>query len=168
VPSEDEPGARWESAGASSEGRPLRNMPDDPAGRNFRLRVTVTTPQPIAPEDQARVTEALTRSVGLKLESGDTLVFGLPIPQAAPAATALPAPPGAVAPAMASDYPGLPAAPSGFSLWLLLVLGGVGLAMVAVAMRSRSGGMAAEQRDLLVTRIRGQLKLMDESHDARG
>jgi flagellar M-ring protein FliF len=165
VPDAAEPESRWESAETAAQGTPLRNSAQEPAGRNFRLRVTVITPAPVNPQDQQRVREALERSVGLKPESGDALIFGLPVAEAAPAEGLLP---GAATAATGSDYRPLPAVPAGPSLWMLLTVIGVGLVALGLGFRRRSAGMAPEQRDLLVVRIRRQLALMDESRDGQG
>jgi flagellar M-ring protein FliF len=165
VPTATAADSGWEPAGAPAEPVKLQASARDPSARNFQLRVSVITPAPLNLEDQERVRAALSRAVGLKPESGDSLNFGL---QVAPARTgASIAPP--VTATVGPDYRKAAAtAPLASTTWLFALAGIIALLLVAFAVRARSPAISAEQRDVLVMRIRRQLSLMDGTGDARG
>lgn len=155
----------WEPAGAAAEGVKLQASAKDPSARNFQLRVSVVTPAPLNLQDQEQVRAALSRAVGLKPESGDSLNFSLkvePVRSAAPIA-----PP--VAAEVGPDYrkAASAAAPLASSAWWLALAGVAALLLLAFAVRARSPALSSEQRDQLVLRIRRQLSLMDGTGDAR-
>lgn len=156
----------WESAGAPAETVKLQSSPKDPSIRNFQVRVSVITPAPLNLDDQERVRAALSRAVGLKPENGDSLNFSLQAEP--PVRTAVPVVPPVTA-EVGPDYrKAAAAAPLASTTWLLAVAGIVALLLIAFAVRARTPAISAEQRDLLVLRIRRQLSLMDGTGDARG
>jgi hypothetical protein len=110
------------------------------------------------------VRAALSRAVGLKPESGDSLNFGM---QVEPARSAAPLPPPVTA-EVGPDYRKAAAdAPMASTSWLVAIAAIIALLLVAFAVRARSPAISVEQRDAMVLRIRRQLSLMDGSGDAR-
>jgi flagellar M-ring protein FliF len=164
VPTASATDTGWEPAGAAAEGVKLQASAKDPSARNFQLRVSVVTPAPLNFEAQEQVRAALSRAVGLKPESGDSLNFSLEV---APARSDSPLPPPVTA-AVGPDYTKAAApAPLASTTWLLALAGIVVLLVVAFAVRARTPALSTEQRDQLVLRIRRQLSLMDGTGDAR-
>jgi flagellar M-ring protein FliF len=162
VPAASATDTGWEPAGAASESVKLQASAKDPSVRNFQLRVSVNTPAPLHFEDQERVRAALTRAVGLKPESGDSLNFGMQVEPA----RASPVPPPVTA-EVGPDYRKAAATPMGSTSWLVAVAAIVALLLIAFAVRARSPAISVEQRDAMVLRIRRQLSLMDGTGDAR-
>jgi flagellar M-ring protein FliF len=164
VPTASASDTGWEPSGAAAETVKLQASARDPSARNFQLRVSVVTPAPLNFEDQERVRLALSRAVGLKPESGDSLNFGLKVE---PTRTGAPV----VAPVTAEvgpDYRKAAAgAPTASTAWLVAVAGIIILLLIAFAVRARSPAISVEQRDAMVLRIRRQLSLMDGTGDAR-
>lgn len=165
VPTANAADSGWEPAGAAAEGVKLQASAKDPSARNFQLRVSVVTPAPLNLADQEQVRAALSRAVGLKPESGDSLNFSL---QVTPTRSAAPiAPP--VTAAVGPDYrKAAEAAPLVSTSWWLALAAIVVLLLVAFAVRARTPALSTEQRDQMVLRIRRQLSLMDGAGDARG
>lgn len=164
VPTASASDSGWEPAGAPPESEKLQASATNPSARNFQLRVSVITPAPLNFEDQERVRLALSRAVGLKPESGDSLNFGLKVEPARSAAPVVPP----VAAEVGPDYRKAAATPVASTSWLIALAAIVALLLVAFAVRARAPAISAEQRDALVLRIRRQLSLMDGSGDARG
>jgi flagellar M-ring protein FliF len=165
VPTASATDTGWQPAGAAEPNVKLQASAKDPSVRNFQLRISVITPAPLNFEDQERVRAALTRAVGLKPESGDSLNFGM---QVEPAPTGAPVPPPVIA-EVGPDYRKAAAgAPMASTSWLVAVAAIIALLLVAFAVRARSPAISIEQRDALVLRIRRQLSLMDGTGDARG
>ena len=154
----------WEPSGEPAGTVALQASAKDPSARNFQLRVSVITPAPLNLEDQERVRSALSRSVGLKPESGDSLNFGLPVE---PARAGMPIPPPVTA-AVGSDYRKGATVPASSSAWFIALAALAALLLLAFVARARPPGLSAEERDLMVLRIRRQLSLIDGSGDARG
>jgi flagellar M-ring protein FliF len=153
----------WEPAGAPAEAVKLQASARDPSVRNFQLRVSVITPAPLNLEDQERVRAALSRAVGLKPESGDSLNFGLKVEPAPTGAPTVPPVTAEVGP----DYRKAAATPMPSTSWLVALAAIVALLLIAFAVRARSPAISTEQRDVMVLRIRRQLSLMDGAGDAR-
>ncbi len=164
VPAPTAAESQWEPDGAATPSAPLHSSAKDPSVRNFQLRVSVITPAPLNMEEQERVRAALVRAVGLKPESGDSLLFGLQV-ESAPRTGAAVVPP--VVASAAPDYRKAAAAPMGSSVWLLALAALAALLALAYAVRARAPGLSAEQRDVMVLRIRRQLSLIDGTDDAR-
>jgi hypothetical protein len=123
----------------------------------------VNTPAPLNFEDQERVRSALSRAVGLRPESGDSLNFGLKVE---PVRTGAPAVPPVVA-EVGPDYRKAAGTAAPSTTWLVALGAIVALLLVAFAVRARSPAISVEQRDAMVLRIRRQLSLMDGAGDAR-
>ena len=166
VPTANAADTGWEPAGTAAEPVKLQASAKDPSARNFQLRVSVVTPAPLNLQDQEQVRAALSRAVGLKPESGDSLNFSL---QVEPARSAAPVVPPVVAD-VGPDYrkTAAAAAAPASSAWWLALAAVVALLLVAFAVRARTPALSTEQRDQLVLRIRRQLSLMDGTGDARG
>lgn len=163
VPNASAADTGWEPAGAAAENVKLQASAKDPSARNFQLRVSVITPAPLNFEDQERVRAALSRAVGLKPESGDSLNFGMKVEPAR--ANAPIAPP--VTAEVGPDYRKAAATPMASTTWLVALGAIVALLLIAFAVRARSPAISVEQRDAMVLRIRRQLSLMDGTGDAR-
>ncbi len=164
VPAPTAAESQWEPDGAAAPSAPLHSSAKDPSVRNFQLRVSVITPAPLNMDEQERVKAALVRAVGLKPESGDSLLFGLQV-ESAPRTGAAMVPP--VVASAAPDYRKAAVAPTGSSVWLLALAALAVLLALAYAVRARAPGLSAEQRDVMVLRIRRQLSLIDGTDDAR-
>jgi flagellar M-ring protein FliF len=165
VPAASAADTGWESAAAPAEAVKLQSSAKDPSIRNFQVRVSVITPAPLNLDDQERVRAALTRAVGLKPESGDSLNFSLQVEPAVRTGAPIVPP---VTAEVGPDYrKAAAAAPLASTTWLLALGGIVALLLIAFAVRARTPAISAEQRDLLVLRIRRQLSLMDGTGDAR-
>lgn len=164
VPAPTAAESQWTPDGAATPSAPLKSSARDPSVRNFQLRVSVVTPSPLDMEEQERVRAALARAVGLKPESGDSLIFALQVGPA-PRTGAAVAPPVVVS--TSTDYRKPAAAPMGSSVWLIALAAVAALLALAYYIRARSPGLSAEQRDVLVLRIRRQLSLIDGTGDAR-
>ncbi len=164
VPAASASDSQWEASGNPAGNVPLQSEPGNLSSRNFQIRVSVITPAPLNPDDQERVRAALARAVGLKPESGDSLLFDLQMVPAARSGAPL-APPVAVA-APADSLRPAPAS-DGWTAWLLALAALGGLLALAWSVRARSPALSPEQRDLLVARIRRQLSLIDGTSDAR-
>jgi hypothetical protein len=132
--------------------------------RNFQLRVSVITSTPLNPEEQERVRAALARAVGLKPEGGDSLLFDLPVAPAVRSGAPI-APP--IVAISAPEKSKAEAGPMTSSAWLIALAALAGLLALAYALRARTPALSAEQRDILVLRIRRQLSLIDGTGDAR-
>jgi flagellar M-ring protein FliF len=163
VPTASASDTGWEPSGAPAQAVKLQASASNPSARNFQLRVSVITPAPLNFEDQERVRAALTRAVGLKPESGDSLNFGLKVE---PARSGAPVPPPVTA-EVGPDYRKAAATPMASTSWLVALAGIVALLLVAFAVRARTPAISVEQRDAMVLRIRRQLSLMDGTGDAR-
>jgi flagellar M-ring protein FliF len=164
VPAPTAAESQWTPDGAATPSAPLKSSAKDPSVRNFQLRVSVVTPSPLDMEEQERVRAALARAVGLKPEGGDSLLFGLEVAPAPRTGVAV-APPVAVS--STTDYRKAVAAPMGSSAWLIALGALAALLALAYYIRARTPGITAEQRDVLVLRIRRQLSLIDGTGDAR-
>ncbi|HEX8223870.1 MAG TPA: flagellar basal-body MS-ring/collar protein FliF [Allosphingosinicella sp.] len=163
VPTASASDTGWEPAGAPAQAVKLQASSSNPAARNFQLRISVVTPAPLNFEDQERVRAALTRAVGLKPESGDSLNFGLKVE---PVRTASPIVPPVTA-EVGPDYRKAAVTPMASTTWLVAIAAIFCLLLVAFAVRVRSPTLTVEQRDAMVLRIRRQLSLMDGTGDAR-
>jgi flagellar M-ring protein FliF len=126
--------------------------------RNFRLRMTLVTPQPLDAGDQAALAAAIRPAVGLDNAQGDTLSFetGMSAPQVAPAV------PTYVPPIAASE----PVAAPIWWLWALAVLGVVAL-IVVVLRRARATRLSGAEQDAFAALLRRRIGQDGGEHVAR-
>lgn len=130
------------------------------AARNFRLRLAVLTASELNPADQASVRNAVAQAVGLDEGSGDALMLSV-------APVDVPAPPAVSAARLPEIAPPLTREEAWPSLWWLLLIGAVAIALALLMFRPRGPVLATTERDLLVRRIRDQLGAGNEVPDVR-
>ncbi|MEA3017892.1 MAG: flagellar M-ring protein FliF, partial [Sphingomonadales bacterium] len=153
-----------EAAMATGSAPPAANAEGASGRRQFRLRVTFLSSEPIAAEQQAEVLAAARRAADLDEQLGDHLVFAVgptdfaPVPAAAPRPFA-PAAAAGPGPEAASTAP--PASgwwPSGFQLAIALAL----LLALLLFRRSREGAMPQAEREAFIDRLRAELSSAQE------
>ncbi|KQN71176.1 flagellar basal-body MS-ring/collar protein FliF [Sphingomonas sp. Leaf62] len=119
--------------------------------RNFRLHITLVTPQPLDAGEQAALAAAIRPAVGLDDAQGDLLSFetGMTSPQAAPV---VPQTPTYVPPIVASE----PVAAPSWWPWALAGMGVVVLVIVAMR-RSRATRLSGAEQEAFAALLRRRI-----------
>lgn len=127
------------------------------ARRQFRLRVTLITSEPVDPEQQAMVAGAVRGAADLDEPAGDRLVFAVgavdlaPVPAAPPVSVRAAAaePVNAIAPVAARSW-------LAANAWALIAAGCAALAL-GLFLHARRSRLAPTERDSFAERLRVQL-----------
>jgi flagellar M-ring protein FliF len=162
--------ARAPAAGAApaAGGQPADATVDPTAAagggrRQFRLAVTVLTSEPVAPDRQALVANAVRAAADIDDQAGDRLVFAVgPVDFGATAA-----PPRAVAPGQsAATFPDLAVAPSRWPSPWILVSAALALVSLLLLLRARRARLLPAERETFAERLRLQLAAEAEQRGA--
>ncbi|HEY0148102.1 MAG TPA: flagellar basal-body MS-ring/collar protein FliF [Allosphingosinicella sp.] len=154
-------GGQWGEAAAPGA-QPRTGAP----ARDFRLSVSLVTLAPLGPEEQNVVRNAAAGAIGLKPEAGDAFAFAVG-PLTPVAAPPTPGTAVSVGTVVHDTAPATPGRPAWSSLWLILFVALVGVALLLLARRTRGTGLTMIERDAFVERIRHQLAPPKEIEDAR-
>lgn len=168
------PGIEWDvrvaigvRSGAASTGE-WRAMTNGvamamPQSRNFQINLVVLTPTPLDSARQRQAREAIVGATALDEPAGDTLTFRIgpsgPVMAAPPMADRLPSASPAAGRPIRNDAPLFPV-----WFWWIAPLG-LALGGAAFLARRRTRPLSPERRDVLVSRIRHQLRMAREAND---